>query len=44
MIDLIKHLMKEQEEVVRTSNFDKVIDKFKSSFPEEHNNEVDKIC
>ena len=43
MIDLIKHLMKEQEEVVRTSNFDKVIDKFKSSFPEEHKNEVDKI-
>ena len=43
MIDLIKHLMKEQEEVVRTSHFDKVMDKFKSSFPEEHKNEVDKI-
>lgn len=35
--------MKEQEEVVRTSHFDKVMDKFKSSFPEEHKNEVDKI-
>jgi hypothetical protein len=43
MIDLIKHLMKEQEEVGRTSHFDKVMDKFKSSFPEEHKNEVDKI-
>ena len=43
MIDLIKHLMKEQEEVVRTSHFDRVMDKFKSSFPEEHKNEVDKI-
>ena len=43
MIDLIKHLMKEQEEVIKTSHFDKVMDKFKSSFPEEHKNEVDKI-
>ena len=43
MIDLIKHLMKEPEEVIKTSHFDKVMDKFKSSFPEEHKNEVDKI-
>ena len=43
MIDLIKHLMKDQEEVIKTSHFDKVMDKFKSSFPEEHKNEVDKI-
>ena len=35
--------MKEQEEVIKTSHFDKVMDKFKSSFPEEHKNEVDKI-
>ena len=43
MIDLIKHLLKEQEEVVRTSNFDKILDKFREGFPYEYKNEIDTI-
>jgi hypothetical protein len=43
MIDLIKHLLKEQEEVVRTSNFDKILDKFREGFPNEYKNEIDTI-
>ena len=43
MIDLIKHLLKEQEEVVRTSNFDRILDKFREGFPNEYKNEIDTI-
>jgi hypothetical protein len=43
MIDLIKHLMKEQEEVVRTSNFDRILNKFREGFPNEYKNEIDTI-
>jgi len=43
MIDLIKHLMKEQEEVVKTSNFDKILNKFREGFPNEYKNEIDTI-
>ena len=43
MIDLIKHLLKEQEEVVKTSNFDKILDKFREGFPNEYKNEIDTI-
>ena len=43
MIDLIKHLMKEQEEVIRTSNFDKILNKFREGFPNEYKNEIDTI-
>ena len=43
MIDIIKQLLKEQDSNVKVSHFDRVMDKFKSSFPEEHKNEVDKI-
>lgn len=43
MIDIIKELLKEQDSSVKVSNFDKVIDKFKLSFPDEYKNEVDKI-
>ena len=43
MIDIIKQLLKEQDSNVKVSNFDKVMDKFKLSFPEEHKNEIDKI-
>lgn len=43
MIDIIKKLLKEQDSSVKVSNFDKVIDKFKLSFPDEYKNEVDKI-
>jgi len=39
MIDLIKHLLKEQEEVVKTSNFDKILDKFREGFPNEYKND-----
>ena len=43
MIDLIKHLLKEQEEVVKTSNFDKILNKFREGFPNEYKNEIDTI-
>jgi hypothetical protein len=43
MIDLIKHLMKEQEEVVKTSNFDRILNKFREGFPNEYKNEIDTI-
>jgi len=43
MIDLIKNLLKEQEEVVRTSNFDRILDKFREGFPNEYKNEIDTI-
>ena len=43
MIDIIKQLLKEQDSNVKVSHFDRVMDKFQSSFPEEHKNEVDKI-
>ena len=43
MIDLIKHLMKEQEEFVKTSNFDKILNKFREGFPNEYKNEIDTI-
>jgi hypothetical protein len=43
MIDLIKHLLKEQGEVVRTSNFDRILDKFREGFPNEYKNEIDTI-
>jgi hypothetical protein len=35
--------MKEQEEVVRTSNFDKILNKFREGFPNEYKNEIDTI-
>jgi len=43
MIDLIKHLMKEQEEVVRTSHFDRIMNEFRKGFPDEYKNEIDSI-
>ena len=35
--------MKEQEEVVRTSNFDRILNKFREGFPNEYKNEIDTI-
>ncbi len=43
MIDLIKHLMKEQQEVIRTSHFDRIMDKFREGFPNEYKNVIDSI-
>jgi hypothetical protein len=35
--------MKEQEEVVKTSNFDRILNKFREGFPNEYKNEIDTI-
>jgi hypothetical protein len=35
--------MKEQEEVVKTSNFDRILNKFREGFPKEYKNEIDTI-
>ena len=43
MIDLIKYLIKEQQEVIRTSHFDRIMDKFREGFPNEYKNEIDTI-
>jgi hypothetical protein len=32
--------MKEQEEVVKTSNFDRILNKFREGFPNEYKNEI----
>lgn len=43
MIDLIKELLKEQDTAPKVSHFDRIMDRFKSSFPDQHKKEVDMI-
>jgi len=43
MIDLIKHLMEEQQEARKASHFDRIMDKFRDGFPDEYKNEIDSI-
>lgn len=43
MIDLIKELLKEQDSIPKVSNFDRIVDKFKQSFPEQYRGALDTI-